>query len=201
MLEAALSTVTNMDKGFLFNVKNLIFEPKKMMSDYIGGKRKGILNPISFLIIAVSLYLLVDVFIESPQIERDRKITSAKMYEIGQEAGGFMKIYVKLIWILSIFLLSATTKLLFKKHNYAERLAISSFVIGQATLVALIGLVAFNWMLVVNPIAYLIIGLLVYQYFKKGKDKLLDFFFPIFCVLLFFIQLFVIMMLIGWLRM
>ena len=53
-IEDAFSTLTNMDKGFLFNIKALVINPQKLTTDYLIGKRRGILNPISFLIISIS---------------------------------------------------------------------------------------------------------------------------------------------------
>ena len=47
IIEDTFSSVTNMDRGFLYNIKALILKPQKLITDYILGKRRGILNPIS----------------------------------------------------------------------------------------------------------------------------------------------------------
>ena len=39
--EDIFSTLTNMDKGFLFNIKALFLHPRKITIDYVLGKRKG----------------------------------------------------------------------------------------------------------------------------------------------------------------
>ena len=51
-----------MEKGFLFNLKTLFVDPHKIVSEYISGRRKNIYNPISYLIITVTLYLIGDSF-------------------------------------------------------------------------------------------------------------------------------------------
>jgi len=63
ILEDAFSTITNMDKGFLFNIKNLVINPRKTTTDYIFGKRRGILNPIAFLIMSITIYLVIESFV------------------------------------------------------------------------------------------------------------------------------------------
>lgn len=66
IIEDIFLTVTNMDKGFLFNLKNLSLKPRPFISSYIRGKRKGIFNPMSFLIISITIYLIGENFFASP---------------------------------------------------------------------------------------------------------------------------------------
>ena len=117
MTEAAFNSFTNKDKGFLFNVKQLIRNPRKLITEYINGKRKGVLNPISFLIICVSVYLVIDSLIKVPV---DKNETESQAYSVGYAAGEFLKDYIKYFWILSIFCLCISTKLIFRKYIYAE---------------------------------------------------------------------------------
>ena len=49
ILGSTFSTITNMDKGFLFNLKSLFLKPRKITTDYISGKRKGILKSHSHI--------------------------------------------------------------------------------------------------------------------------------------------------------
>ncbi|NBC07825.1 MAG: DUF3667 domain-containing protein [Bacteroidetes bacterium] len=113
-----LSTLTNMDKGFLYNVKNLLLRPQATVEAYIEGRRKGIFNPISFLVLAVTLYLLVDAYVGAEGVSRDGY--SGKVYEVGLEAGRFVRVYFKYFWILSVAWMSFSTKLIFGKYNLAE---------------------------------------------------------------------------------
>jgi len=64
VFEEAFSIVANMDKGILFNLKQLTVNPKPFVSDYLHGKRKGIYNPIAFLILSITIYLILDGFID-----------------------------------------------------------------------------------------------------------------------------------------
>jgi len=197
IFNAALATVTNMDKGFLFNVKNLFLRPNEVVNSYILGKRKNIFNPISYLIITVTIYLIVEAMLKVPV--ETTKIESA-VFDFGYEAGKFMKRYFKYFWILSIIWLSISTKLMFKKYNYAEHLAINSFVIGQATLVGLIAYIPFRFLLVFNPIIYISIIWMTYEIFKSKNRDFDIFFLSVGATFLFFIQLILIVILFGVIR-
>ena len=188
-----------MDKGFLYNVKNLLLRPQATVEAYIEGRHKGIFNPISFLVLAVTLYLLVDAYVGGEGVSRDGY--SSEVYKAGLEAGRFLKVYFKYFWILSVAWLSFSTKLVFGKYNIAEHFAINAFVIGQATLVGFVGFVFTKIaVLLFNPLIYLSILWMTYKIFK-GKRRSIDALLAsLGAVLLFFLQLIVITVLIGVLR-
>lgn len=191
------STITNMDKGFLFNVKNLFLSPDKIVKDYLLGKRKDIFNPISFLMITITIYLIVDSLL---QISGEKSEIVSKVYSVGYEAGKFIKSYSKYFWILSIIWLSISTKLIFKKYNYAEHLVINSFVMGQATFAGLVVFVIFRVPLLFNPIIYILIIWMTYQIFKTKHKDFMIFFQSVASTIFFFTQLALIAILIGVIR-
>lgn len=198
MFESAFTTITNMDKGFFFNLKNLTLKPQEMISDYIVGKRKRIYNPISFLIITVTIYLIIDSFFPTPPHEKSKPINELA-YQIGYESGRFIKTHLKYFWILSIFWLSTSLQLLFKKYSFAENLAISSFLIGFATLGSVLS--GFNFDLLYDPLVYLILIIMVYRIFSNDvRDKLELGFKSVLSIVLFFVQLFFLTILIGYIN-
>lgn len=199
-MEDAFSTLTNMDKGFLFNIKALVINPKKLTTDYLIGKRRGILNPISFLIISISIYLVIESIFKVPREITEPTVNSIyfnKGVRIGKAAGVFINSYYKYFLIFTIFLLANSTKLLFGKYNYLEHLAISSFIVGLATMVSIIPFLLLNFKLIANPVFYFVVLLLVYRIFKKGlstSDSILLSFTSMF---LFVTQLFLVIAVIG----
>jgi len=195
MTKAAINTFTNMDKGFLFNVKQLIRKPRKIITEYIKGKRKGILNPVSFLIICVSIFLLVDSLIKIP-IEKNE--TESQNYSIGYAAGRFLKEYFKYFWILSILWLGISSKLIFRKYNYAEHLTISSFIIGLSTLIGMLFFVVDKVPIIFNPIVYISIFWMIFQVFKSDRHIFSSLLESLAVVFLFFVQLFLIIVAIGY---
>jgi len=186
MLNAGFSTLTNMDKGFLFNFKNLLLNPKSIIEEYLNGRRKSILNPISYLIITVTIFLIIDSFFDSQVNNFNIK---SKAYSFGMGAGQFIKHYFKYFWVLSVTWLSFSTKLVFGKYNLAEHFVINSFIIGQVTLIGMLGYVFGKIGLLFNPIVFIGIIWMLYKFYK-GKRKGYELMMEVFAAcLLFFIQM------------
>lgn len=204
MFAETFSTVTNMDKGFLLNLKYLSLNPRQLVTNYLQGKRKGIFNPISFLILAVTIYLIVDSLIDVPNINSTKEIKSSDkssaLRDASLEAGRFVHAYIKYFWILTIFWLGVATKLMFGKYNFAEHLTINSFIIGYATLLGLIGKFIFGWILIFNPLIYLIVLVLLYRIFENKRDRFGSFIQALVALILFVIQFFLIVVAIGIIR-
>lgn len=198
IFEDTFSTLTAMDRGVLSNVKNLFISPQSFTTDYLLGKRKGVLNPISFLIISITVYLIIESILRIPKENMEVQILpESYLQKVGFSAGKYLAIYFKYFWILCIIPLSISTKLIFRKYNFIEHLAINSFILGQATLVGLIGYLITKIELPVNPLVYLIILWLVYKVFMKQKEKYETFLMSFGTLLLFIFQLFVIILGIG----
>ncbi len=204
VLQDAFSSFTNMDKGVLFNLKYLTLNPKQLVTDYIKGKRKGINNPITFLIIATSIYLILETLVEIPVPASDVNLNEvakkSRIYLAGNEAGHLIQTYLKYYWILSVFFLSTSTKLLFGKYNFVEHLTINSFILGFSTLLGLIGLVVFKLHLLWNLFIYFIILISLYRVFEAKNDKFGTGVQAFFAVFIFFVQLFIIILAIGFHR-
>lgn len=190
IINEGFATLTNMDKGFLYNVKQLTLNPAQLVKDYINGKRRNILNPISFLIISVSLYLIVDSMIPR---EAQTEATRSGFYDAGRRIGGFIKNYFKYYWILSVVWLSTSTFLVFRRYNFAEHLAINSFIVAQATLIGIITALLFNLPLLVNGIVYCVLLAMIYFIFKTKDKRIETIFNAIVVLLLYFIQLLVLL--------
>lgn len=196
--EETFSTLTAMDRGVLFNVKSLLLRPQEFTTEYILGKRKGVLNPISFLIISTTLYLIIESMLRVPVANPESKlIPDSDIQKVGFAAGKQIALYFKYFWILSIIPLATSTKLIFGRYNFTEHLAINSFILGLATFVGLISYLFVRIDLPVNPLVYLMIYWLVYRVFVKPKEKYDTILMSVGALLLFVVQLFVIIMGIG----
>lgn len=198
IIEDTFSTIANMDRGVLYNVKNLFVSPKSFTSDYIHGKRRGVLNPISFLIISVTIYLIVESILRVPRgITEAKALPESKLQKVGFAAGKYIALYFKYFWILCIIPLSISTRLIFRKYNFAEHLAINSFILGQATLIGLISYLIIKIELPVNPLVYLIILWLVYRVFLNDKEKYETLLMSFGTLLLFILQMFILIIGVG----
>lgn len=198
MISDVFSTVTNMDKGFLYNLKNLTLNPQKITSEYINGKRKEILNPVSYLIYAVSIYLIIIIVFDNPKELSDIVDEPRKwLRKISYEAGYFIRAHLKYVWIFTIFPLALSLKIIFNKYNYIENLAISSLIIGHATLVSVLSYLIFSTMLIFDPLVYSVIFLLVLKIFGENRTLGDSFFWSIMILLMFIFLLVVLVILIA----
>lgn len=197
-MEDAFLTITNMDKGFLYNLKMLFLNPKAITIDYVLGKRRGVLNPISFLIFSVTVYLIVESLLKKPVEPTEiQNLPKAYIGKVAYAVGKYVHTYFKYFWIVSIVPLALSTKLFFHKYNFIEHLAINSFILGQATLLGLICYVILKINMIVNPLVYVFIGWLLYRVFMIEKNKLEIFFKSFGTVVLFALQVGVIALGIG----
>ena len=200
-VEDTFTTVYSMDRGFLYNLKALFSQPQKITNEYIKGKRNGIFNPISFLVFSVTLYLLLATFLHVPSENIEpKKALEPGLRKISYEVGYFLRAYIKYFWVLSIIPLGLSLKVVFKKYDFFENLAVGSFIVGQATLVAMLSHLIFRWPLIFDPFLYLAILWLIYRIFKNKNSKLESFFLSFAALCLFLLLLIVVVVIVGFLK-
>ena len=170
IVQSSFSGFMDMDKGLLFNLKNLTLRPQKTILNYINGKRRQILNPISYAIITISVYLFLDSILPRTLMEL-QEVDVFGTQEMGMKIGYFMSSKMKFLWLSYAIYGAVFTKLFFKKYNFFEHLVINFFVLGHATIVAiLIRLLYHNELLIFNFLVFTYISILLYKVFKNPKD-------------------------------
>lgn len=195
-IKGTFTTLTNMDKGFLFNIKNLIINPRSVIQTYIKGKRKGVFNPVSFLIITITIYLIIASYFPAHRVSNGA--TGNKIgYDVGRQAGKFIIQYFKFFWVFTIIPLSLSTKLIFRKYNFMEHVTIAAFILGQTTLIGIIPFLIFRFPLIINPFIYLTLLWFLYRIFKEPNRKWDSFLMAFSSIVFFIISLFTIIVLIG----
>jgi len=191
ILGSVLSTISNMDRGFLYNVKHLTLRPQRFIDEYLNGRRKGIFNPISFLIIVVTLYLIWDATHRQPErnISNDPSLEEAT--EIGLRTAMFILTYFKYFWMLSVVWIGLATKLLFGRLNLAEHFVIAAFIMGYATLAVLLVSFFKPMAILYNPVTYLVMMVMLFRVFKRENvSVVVGLLKTVLVMLLFGIQLF-----------
>ncbi|GAB5408884.1 MAG: hypothetical protein BalsKO_12490 [Balneolaceae bacterium] len=194
----AFSTFTNMDKGFLYNLRGLTFNPKTFIQGYLSGKRRGIFNPISYLIISISLYLILEnIFpIYAPNMPSDATQDTI-IYKIGYQAGKIITEYFKFFWIMSVFFLAAPTALLYRKRNFAEHVTVAAFLIGHSTLLVAFLTPLLKLPLIFNYVLYSFILILHFRFYLNLDDKAGSFMVSFLVALIFFVELFLFAIFLG----
>jgi len=175
----------------------MLLRPKKITTDYVKGKRKGVLNPISYLIFATTFYIIVITIFKAPKevesIGNDPK-------NLGYEAGRFIREYIKYFWILSIIPLGISLKLIFRKFNYPEHLAISSFIIAQSTIIGIGSYLILKIPLILDPVVFGSMFFLIFKIFKRENDTIESTLLTISALFLFVVQWILIIATIGFLN-
>jgi len=162
----------DMDKGFLYNLKNLTIAPKDTILQYINGKRKYILNPVSYAIITISIYLLLDSLLPRGSRPKVSKVDVFGAQEMGQKLGYFIRDKMKFLWLTLALYLAFFTKLFFRKYNFFEHIAINSFILGHTTIIAILIRLIYNRELIIfNFIVFSYMSILIYKVFKNPKDS------------------------------
>lgn len=102
---------------------------------------------------------------------KTENLTKVYIGKVAYAAGKYVRIYLKYFWVLSVIPLSVSTKLIFRRFNFIEHLAINSFILGQATIVGLLSYIVFKINLPINPLVYLLILWLTYRIFITKKIR------------------------------
>jgi hypothetical protein len=173
LFQSIAQTLSNLDKGFLYNFKNLTLSPGRLVQGYLSGKRKAVFNPIQYAVIGITLVTLLETYFSihpnpgtTPEVLKETDI-----YKIGYAYGGFVKENLKYLWLLNILFFSATTYFLFKTYNLAEHIIINAFVLGHASFITCIFFFMVPYPVSINPITYLSMGLLYFAIFKNTGGR------------------------------
>lgn len=131
--------VWHMDKGFLFNIKELFKRPGYAILDYINGKRKSYYHPLSYLLVLIGIIYLVmynfkahwyDPLQDVAMSESDAK--DWKQYEESQQL--WTQNYIPYLFIflpVAALIYQGILRLMKVKFNYAETLVIILFSTAQ----------------------------------------------------------------------
>ncbi len=179
IVENVFSGFVNMDKGLLFNIKNLTLNPQKTILQYINGKRRYVLSPISYAIITISIYIIITTLLKktpdqlAESAARLSKLEQLNQYEqMGYKTGGVLIDKIKYFWLIQTIYLSFFSKLFFQRFNFFEHLAINSFIVGHATIVAIIVKIIFRGEIIVfNFLVFFYMIFLMYKVFAKENNK------------------------------
>lgn len=172
---------TTIDRGILFNVFYLTIRPGKTINDYLNGKRKNIFNPISYAILMVSLYLLVETFINVPSKDASQ-VEDTAAYSFAYKVGKNLRAYFKYIWLFSIIPMSLFSRLFFSKRNFIEHMAIHSFSLGHGSILAFLGILFFKVPFISNPFVFLVMLIILFSTYRKYEHTGLVFLSSLFIV-------------------
>lgn len=169
--EKLLAGLTDLDRGFFHNLKALTLHPRRIVIDYLKGKRAAVYHPLSYALIAVTLLTLVDgEFARDLVIADTGAMEDTGAYNFGYSYGKFFRENLKFLWLLNILYFSLLSSQVFPRYNFAEHLTIHAFIIGHAALITVLFFPLFNQPMIFNPVnALVIVALSILVFWNAAK--------------------------------
>jgi len=178
---------TNFDRGFFYTAKELLRQPGRVITDYIGGATVRYINPFRFLLLAVGISTLVNLSLgiydlQAAEVNDDLNAMmgmegNEELIERQQRLQREMRKYVNLVPLIIVPFISMMSVIFFKRrqYNYAEQLVVNAFFFGELSLIGIPLLLLFA--LFPNLIAYAMpIGILLgIVYYTYAMQRLFDF--------------------------
>lgn len=146
------NSIFQLDRGFLFTVKELFIRPGHSIRAFLQGKRKPHYKPFAYLIITFTLYSLAAYLMERGTYIDDLLFGfKGRMADNGQRTDlpildwiSKNQIYVTLL-VLPFFSLASYLSFLRSGYNYFEHLVLNLYLTGQQMIIYLIlGLIFFK---------------------------------------------------------
>lgn len=169
VFENLLMGISNINRGFLYNLKALTLRPGATIMGYLEGKRIKLFHPVQYAIVGVTILTFVDARYGTSFTlgEPTQAIRESATYTFGYRFGAFLKMHLKYMWLLTILCFSLPAGWFFPKLNFAEHLTVQSFICGHATLLTAIIYPIMPWTFIIHPALY--IALLVLMFFAYRK--------------------------------
>jgi len=155
------NSVFQLNRGFLFTVKELFIRPGHSIREFLSGKRVHHYKPIGFLLITSTIYV-VSAYLMSRNTFLSDMILGFKDGAEGNNGTSDFKflnwvskyqIYFPL-FILPIFSISTYLAFFKSKYNYFEHLVINFYITGQQMIIYwILGFIFFKEnMLMITPV-------------------------------------------------
>lgn len=139
------NSIFQLDRGFLFTVKELFLRPGHSIRAFLHGKRKPHYKPFAYLIITFTLYALSAYLMERSTYIDDLLFGfKGRMIASGETADSPAldwisknQVYVTLL-IIPFFSLASYLAFIRSSYNYFEHLVLNLYITGQQMIIYLV---------------------------------------------------------------
>ncbi len=178
--------IFQINRGFLFTIKELIVRPGHAIRDFVDGKRKPYYKPISFLLVSVTLYVFVAYLLDVDSFLA-RSINNFKdgWDNANQETdkfelptGGIFEwlktnqTYLVFVFV-PIFSLASFIAFVRTKYNYYEHLVLQLYITGLQFIMITVFTCAFfaipEILTITILVSCILYSLFTYKQFFKGR--------------------------------
>lgn len=141
LLDEIPNSIFQVNRGFLFTVKELFTRPGHSIREFLEGKRKKHFKPLAFLFLTSSLYILLNYLIGNQTfigdfIEGFKAVGENNDIEIFNWISNNQTYFI--FFILPFFSLASYLAFLKSKYNYFEHFVLNLYITGQQMLIYLI---------------------------------------------------------------
>lgn len=201
--------IFQINRGFLFTVKELIVRPGHAIQGFIGGKRKPYYKPLSFLLVSITIYIFVSYLLDVDSFIADFLKSFKEGFDNANQENDKFKLtdngiidwlktnqtYLVFVFV-PIYSLASYLVFFKTKYNYYEHLVLQLYITGQQFIIITLFTCAFFFnheiLIIATLVSSVLYSLFVYWQFFKGKSFLNIFFRYILIQILFFLLYFVI---------
>jgi hypothetical protein len=137
------NAITNVERGFLFTIKEMFFRPGIVVGDYVSGRTKPYFPPFRFAFILVTLSVIVTVSSGVFDMQQDSLSQQWQVTEMTEEQKKFQETFGEyfqrfmnffIIIMLPFYALASWLFTRKKGYNYAEHFVANTFLVGQTSL-------------------------------------------------------------------
>lgn len=141
-----LSSVANLEKGFLATTKDMLVAPGTLINNYLNGNTVNTFRPFRFALVWATLSVIISLWVgvfdaQQTQMQGLMGVEQtpeqlARQAQIQETIRNFLNLIILTVLPFT----SAVSWLMFRKHrkNYAEHLVINTFILGEATALSII---------------------------------------------------------------
>lgn len=134
--------IFHVDRGIIFNFRQLMIQPAAMIHDYLGGNRKAYFHPATYLVISLIInYLVVKLtdlhFYDDGELATMSPLAAQAIRDYDALQWWFLEhtyIYILIAIPASTLFLYTIFRLSHQKLNVAETAVVILFTIGQGCL-------------------------------------------------------------------
>lgn len=178
--------IFQINRGFLFTIKELTVRPGHAIRDFINGKRKPFYKPLSFLLVTTTIYIFTAYILDiesflanflNSMLEGWNSAGSENEVALQSDEGiiGWLKTnQTYLVFCLvPIYALSSFIIFIKNKYNYYEHLVLQIYITGQQFLIAsvLTCILLFYKDLAGEVVAIVSICYSLFVYYQFFKEK------------------------------
>jgi len=159
LLSEAAANIFGWDNKYFLTVRGLFVYPGKLLQQYIDGTRKRYMNPISFLLIGLTLGLFFFNIFSEQYLSITEKANESQLEWMAQNLGGiyesdefqeksradsnkmqeFLLRYLNIITLINLPLYALLSWSVFRKrYNFGEHLVVNSYLQGVGFLFSIL---------------------------------------------------------------